>query len=168
MFTILSALSLLLCVAVVVVWVRSYWVEDYVSYGRRGIGTWAAWSRSGRICFWSDRYEASVAAAGVVSRRPVGWNVSATPVGIAERWPDGSDGMLGFAYETGGLYTQAAVSWWALAVTSGSAAAALGISGARRTRRRRGLGRCAACGYDLRATPDQCPECGAVPAKASA
>jgi hypothetical protein len=51
------------------------------------------------------------------------------------------------------------VPYWSLLVVTLAAAA---WSWRRHWLRRRVPGRCAGCGYDLRATPDRCPECGAV------
>ena len=65
-----------------------------------------------------------------------------------------------FSHMHDGDYTfRVAAPWWALtAITSMIPVITL----SRRWRQRRALtgGLCRICGYDLRATPDRCPECG--------
>ena len=70
------------------------------------------------------------------------------------RWSDGS-GELG-------------VPLWAAAVLFGTAGFTTGLL-ALRPRRDASRGHCAQCGYDLRASPGRCPECGkTVPTTATA
>lgn len=105
------------------------------------------------------------------------WHLNGAPVGNAPLW---LWHCLGFVvrrdvYSTS--YTPATGIHWAttsdavnVVVPAWSAALATGLLPAVwithriRERRRRRIGCCRACGYDLRATPDRCPECGAVPA----
>jgi hypothetical protein len=52
------------------------------------------------------------------------------------------------------------IRYWLLLVLASAAPATIGVWRLRSARRNRmGLGR--RCGYDLRATPERCPECGA-------
>ena len=59
-------------------------------------------------------------------------------------------------------YTGAYVRLWLLYLLPISALA-LRTNKALRKRKLKGDGCCTFCGYDLRATPHRCPECGAVP-----
>ena len=56
--------------------------------------------------------------------------------------------------------------WMAAALFAGPPA--MYLRRARRAAAGQGAGRCAACGYDLRASPSRCPECGAEPKGATA
>jgi hypothetical protein len=75
-----------------------------------------------------------------------------------------SDGLF-FTPAAGGANTPSPVIGVSLHIPYWSVVLlAMVLPGASRTRswrssRRRRAGRCANCGYDLRATPDRCPEC---------
>jgi hypothetical protein len=67
--------------------------------------------------------------------------------------------------ETGVSFSFAYIPLWMMAAIVGLVTGYRFYLALGRRRRRRWIeqGCCAACGYDLRATPDRCPECGTIP-----
>ena len=204
--TILSAVSLVLCAATCVLWVRSYWVTDRLTstYG-------PAWQPAGPSDPNADGVltrhirTVTVARAGLSAQSvyeewrrpppPAGagggtgrWVRRTSPAltyypAIAWDYSSGSnaggrwDG-LGFEFSrwaprnaTVGAPLSRNSNQWVTSATVPlpAVAAAAAIFPALRCRSARRLRtarwhrecRCPACGYDLRATPDRCPECGA-------
>jgi hypothetical protein len=189
-----TALSLLLCAATVVLWVRSYRWVDVVTYRTEPTAPpecrqyeVAAGSVAGRLGFQLTRVEYRVLdgyGAGVdVRQRSLArfyWDRSERARGDVEDDPPvgapGARGVLGFtadarvreAWVGNGITWRdrrlVLPYWCPLVLAAAVPTAALLRRRLRRRRSRRGL--CPACGYDLRATPERCPECGAAPAAA--
>jgi hypothetical protein len=193
LLNLLTLLSLLLCVAVCVLWVRSYFRRDEVSAARAGGTLWRAFSGRGRL---------QVLASGPWPlRQPLRWRTATPfPPGPARvvagatggRWSawersDGTSGGCGIArfhyradgvlppVERWGEFSPAltptppqrgayrTVKYSSIALTL--AVLPLVWLATRLIQRWRHAGRAAAglcrrCGYDLRATPGRCPECG--------
>jgi hypothetical protein len=155
--------SLVLCVATAVVWVRSYWAADWLGYNGDEHAYWIAHTR-GRLM------GARVLIGYHSDRR---WHA---------RLPDGIDlddlgPLVQTAFDRGGfilmcedvrptdlLLLKAQVPYWAVAGVMLLLPGGRLIAHAARKRARR-AGLCPACGYDLRATPERCPECGTIPAR---
>ena len=174
LINLLTLLSLLLCVAVVGLWVRSYGRGD----------AWTVREREGPQCF-SDTLQLESSRGGLTEYR------SQSSAGPPPQWcrvgggtaPDSIAETLGFSIRYSAAYSQVfntelngtlgtyhrevRVPYWSFFSLS-SVVPALRIASAMRRRHRKSIGLCSSCGYDLRATADRCPECGHAPAGATA
>jgi hypothetical protein len=194
----ITVLSLVLCLAISALWVRSYFHTDQ-------LGRWRRWedrsllkekcsgivSQDGALVIVSfdRRFPSEFGTEGYASgsaRSPlpkvfdyVGWLKD--PLRWSESRFAGSHGvfnLLGISYTSGFGGRSASYGETLqvrfLRVPNGFFVAALlvlPLLGMRRylvERRRARVGRCSSCGYDLRATPGRCPECGMIPTKVKA
>jgi hypothetical protein len=177
--SLLTLLALLPLVAAAALWVRSYWRSDCVNVW----GTAHEFSVESRAGYLS--FEASnLCGDGAGACRTSG------PVGRVANERRGMrfyavHSLLGFVYGRdvrpgaavgldeklvrAGLKTPAGnltrrfwyVPFWAVCVVA-AAPAALLLWRRHALRRRGRQGLCRTCGYDLRATPGRCPECGTI------
>jgi hypothetical protein len=94
---ILTALSLLLCLAVVALWVRSYRVRDLIAYGPAGGNNHIAQSILGRLHVLSDRDGGSTGGASYRADRlspQAIWNGGMSDYPLDVRW------RLGVVWQT--------------------------------------------------------------------
>ncbi len=191
-FTVVTAVSSLLLVAMVVVWIRSYWIADTVH--------WSAWEYngsevnrqleertlnlgSGIVCYGHEftrgntNYFSGLRTRHGDRDRWMEWTTKPASTGAVRVGGSGFWNEHGFAYvyNRSDSSLSSYVSWWrgimlplwTLCLLFGLLPiSALFVKMKERRRRvRRRPGHCGSCGYDLRARPERCPECGtAIPA----
>jgi hypothetical protein len=183
---VLTVLSLLLCLCFVAVWLRSHFARDWVRFQRvpggeplrRDRGELLTYPGVLAVNLYRTTYLANV-APGLRERLADGDGLHRETLVPVRPWdprPGTRVRRAGFVYEYRPTqvnylekFTSATVAapFWALVAVTGVAPALWGLRHARRgSLRRRGL--CPSCGYDLRASPERCPECGeVVPARAT-
>lgn len=176
LFTFCSALSLLACVIVCAIWVRSYWAQDEIKWGWTGGLVWA-WTPKGHLEVGVYRGDCSNEPAsffGLKRERSAVYDPLDTfiyleidpPDKLVERKWGGFAWYSVQSHTPGGLQAEAVAPFWAIASMTALLPLIwilLRLRSRVRTRRQKRAGLCRCCGYDLRATPGRCPECGAVP-----
>jgi hypothetical protein len=167
LFNLLTAGSLLLCVAVGATWARSYFVSDML---RIRPGSWllvihTLTDQGNLMCSWTwhDDFGLQPRHAGYSADHFLAEDIYTS-------WRT-SDIRLRVIFQRGGFAAAGhnhygnggalIVPLWFVALCTGAVPV---VRLAAWLRRRRGVrpGYCRRCRYDLRATPDRCPECGTL------
>jgi hypothetical protein len=159
LLNLLALLSLLVFVAVVALWVRSYWFVDTLTSS--GATVHSISSHNGLLVWNSHRrdpFEQALPWRQVYRGRDLSYAWDRLGGSVWNR--------LGFGHALGGTpagnpITQRVAPHWFLTLLA-ALPATLVTAVRSRHRRRMRTGLCPTCGYDLRATPGRCPECGTV------
>ena len=156
----LILVSLIVCIATAALWVRSYFQSDWLLV-TNGPSGHELTSYRGRLIYLHWRGIASPSSVRFESE-------SQAPTGVLAIEEASDRRFLGFTVPHGSVSGPDA-EWWPWACPLWVIVLLTGIAPVARLwgyRRQRHPGQqCAICNYDLRATPDRCPECGTVPAQ---
>ena len=176
LFILLSLLSLILCLALIAMSVRGFWRHDLFEYSDGGVRDHTGFRASVFESRWTGTslFLAHVSSHSTKPLRhvsPQGFHWTSVH-GLSRMYsPDrlwlgfglprtvnGVDTLLGYTYS---MSTVLIPYWFLILLTSILPALfAFRTHRARVREKRSHLGLCQTCGYDLRATPDRCPECG--------
>jgi hypothetical protein len=155
---VLGWVSLVLFVVTVAAWLRSY---------RSGDGVWISTRHGGGSIFYCEGAFGLEFDPLVAKTTPaLSFTIVHTPPRLAVSGL--SNGEFEFLGVRAGHIPPIHAKWFTvpLAYAVGLFAACTSALYFRRYRRSRTSASCCnSCGYDLRATPDRCPECGTMPAK---
>jgi len=172
LFTILSALSLLVCFACSLMWLRSGFALDFLS---KDDGSRLLSSATGMLEYTTVTYtppmHPTAGRWGYVSMSGSAWSGSSRPVWNWQWLPDSSSSshtVAGHVYAT----RKIRLPYW-IPIFLTALLPLLMLGRWTRTRwqsiRRQRAGLCPNCGYDLRASKERCPECGTpIPAHQTA
>jgi hypothetical protein len=160
LLTAATVLSAALCVLVAASWIRTCFVAEHWHFdlGASGI-SYQIGLHEGGLVFDKSRWK-SVARWG-----HAGWRHVAV---VRDQFPEDywryfrAWGWFEFKLGDGGwdhYFAHILIPFWFMFLCTALLPAARLRAWVKR-RRRRAAGQCPACGYDLRATPDRCPECG--------
>jgi hypothetical protein len=165
LFAVASAVSLLLFVVTLAVWVGSCWVQPGIGWTEpRRLATIGVMRGSVFVSEVQQPPGGSGYFGPPHGRRPyLGTPERLTTVNVlTTEWR-----LLGFEFLQRSpplTFRRLVVPCWAVALVF-AVAPALWYRQHLNKCARRARGLCDMCGYDLRATPGRCPECGAVPAR---